>query len=82
MPRWIELVDVQAYSFGICHRSDMVTWMQRYDEFITCDMDLADASLYQLMAETDIVGIMTVDRNDFERDRLPQGSCFGLASTV
>ncbi|MDD5036137.1 MAG: hypothetical protein PHE55_15405 [Methylococcaceae bacterium] len=41
-------------------------------------MDLADASLYWLANQTGIVEIMTVDRNDFERYRLPDVRAFVL----
>lgn len=37
------------------------------------EMDLADTPLYWLAAETGIMEIITVDRNDFERYRLPDG---------
>lgn len=78
MLRWIELGGVQVYPFEPFHLSDMITWMQRYTESNKREMDLADASLYWLAVETGIVEIMTVDRNDFERYRLPDGRAFLL----
>ena len=41
-------------------------------------MDLADASLYWLAGETGITEIMTVDQNDFDRYRLPDGREFQI----
>jgi predicted nucleic acid-binding protein len=41
-------------------------------------MDLADASLYWLAAETGVVEILTVDVADFSRYRLPRGKAFTL----
>ncbi len=78
MLHWVELGGVTVYPFEPFHLGDMVTWMQRYTESNKREMDLADASLYWLAAETGIVEIMTVDRNDFERYRLPDGRAFIL----
>ena len=41
-------------------------------------MDLADASLYWLAAETGVTEILTVDVGDFSRYRLPRGKAFTL----
>lgn len=78
MLRWVELGGVQVYPFESFHLGDMVTWMQRYTEPNKREMDFADATLYWLAIETGIVEIMTVDRNDFERYRLPDGRAFIL----
>lgn len=78
MLRWIELGGVQICAFEPFHLGDMVTWIQRYTESNKREMDFADASLYWLAVETGIVEIMTVDRNDFERYRLPDGRAFIL----
>jgi hypothetical protein len=42
------------------------------------EMDLADASLYWLAAETAVTEILTVDVADFSRYRLPRGKAFTL----
>ena len=42
------------------------------------EMDLADASLYWLAAETGLTEILTVDVSDFSRYRLPRGKAFTL----
>lgn len=78
MLRWIELGGVQVYPFEPFHLGEMIPWMQRYTETNKREMDLADAALYWLAVETGIVEIMTVDRKDFERYRLPDGRAFVL----
>lgn len=52
--------------------------MKRYTERHKREMDLADASLIWLATETGIVEIMTTDRKDFTRYRLPDGRAFKL----
>jgi len=54
----------------------MIGWMQRYTERGKREMDLADASLFWLAAETGILDILTVDLADFSRYRLPDGQPF------
>ena len=66
------------YTFEPHHLADMVRWMQRYTEPGKREMDLADASLCWLAAETGITDIMTVDAADFSRYRLPDGRAFVL----
>ena len=76
MLRWIELGGAQVYPFEPVHLGEMIPWMQRYTEPNKREMDLADGSLYWLAVETGIVEIMTVDHNDFDRYRLPNGHAF------
>jgi predicted nucleic acid-binding protein len=52
--------------------------MRRYTEPRKRKMDLADASLYWLAAETGITDILTIDIADFSRYRLPNGKAFTL----
>ena len=66
------------YDFEPHHLGDIVGWMRRYTELGKREMDLADASLYWLAAETGIVEIMAVDAADFSRYRLPDGRAFVL----
>lgn len=80
MLRWVELGGVKVYPFAPCHLGDMIGWMQGYTKQNKREMDLADASLYWLAVEIGVVEIMTVDRNDFERYRLPDGKAFVLLS--
>jgi hypothetical protein len=56
----------------------MVKWMRQYSKKAGREMDLSDASLYWLAAETDITDILTVDVADFSRYRLPDGKPFTL----
>lgn len=80
MLRWVELGGVQVYPFASFNLADMIGWMERYTETNKREMDLADASLYWLAVEIGVVEIMTVDCNDFERYRLPDGKAFVLLS--
>lgn len=75
---WIRLGGVAVYPFDVFHLEDMVGWMRRYTEQHKRDMDLADASLVWLAAETGIAEIMTTDRNDFGRYRLADGGALSL----
>ncbi len=78
MLHWIELGGVQIYPFEAQNLKDMVGWMQRYTEHGKREMDLADATLYWLAAETGVRDILTVDVRDFLRYRLPDGQPFNL----
>ena len=78
MLRWIELGGVQVYRFEPHHLGAMIGWMERYTERGKREMDLADASLYWLAAETGIRDILTIDLRDFRRYRLPDGQPFIL----
>lgn len=76
--RWIRLGGVMVYPFEPTHLEEMTNWMQQYAEHGKREMDLADAALYWLAVETGITEIMTTDRNDFERYRLPDGQRFNI----
>ena len=78
MLRWIELGGVQVYPFEPHHLGAMVGWMERYTERGKRQMDLADATLYWLAAETGVRDVLTVDARDFRRYRLPDGQPFNL----
>jgi uncharacterized protein len=78
MLRWIELGGAAVYPFEAAHLGDFVRWMRRYSETHKREMDLADASLYWLAAETGVTEILTVDVTDFSRYRLPGGKSFTL----
>ena len=74
---WIERGGAQVYPFEAHDLSEIVKWMRKYTDRRR-DMDLADASLYWLATETGVTDILTVDRSDFERYRLPGGGHFAL----
>ena len=78
MLKWIELGGAVVYPFEPAHLGDIVRWMRRYSERGKREMDLADASLYWLAAETGLTEILTVDVSDFSRYRLPRGKAFTL----
>ncbi len=78
MLKWIELGGAVVYPFEPAHLGDIVRWMRRYSEAGKREMDLADASLYWLAAETGVTEILTVDVTDFSRYRLPRGKAFTL----
>ena len=52
--------------------------MRRYTEAPRTQMDLADASLVWLAADTGVSRIMTTDERDFSRYRLPDGRAFEI----
>jgi hypothetical protein len=78
MLAWIELGGAQIYPFEPRHLSDMVGWMKRYTERGKQEMDFADASLYWLASETGARHILTIDKADVSRYRLPDGQSFDL----
>ena len=78
MLEWLELGGAAVYPFESAHLGEFVRWMRRYSEFNKREMDLADASLYWLAAETGVTEILTVDVTDFSRYRLPGGKSFTL----
>ncbi len=78
MLQWVQLRGADVFPFDVSHLDDMLGWMRRYTESGKREMDLADASLYWLACETGITEVMTTDRNDFERYRLPDGRGFDI----
>jgi uncharacterized protein len=75
---WIARGGVQVFPFDIGHLNDMLKWMRLYTQPPRTQMDLADASLYWLAVETGLTTVMTVDRRDFSRYRLPDGRAFEI----
>ena len=78
MLHWVELGARWCIPFEAHHLGDMLKWMGKYSKDGRREMDLADASLYWLAAETSVIQIMTVDVADFSRYRLPDGAAFEL----
>lgn len=74
--KWIELGGVVVYPFEPGDLAQMLALMRRYSEPRKREMDLADASLCWLAAETGVTDIMTVDVADFSRYRLPKNQAF------
>ena len=75
---WLGRGAVSVFPFDQMALLDFVPVMQRYTERPRTEMDLADASLYQLAADTGVTRIMTMDRRDFSRYRLPDGQAFEI----
>jgi hypothetical protein len=69
MLKWIELGGTVVYPIEPTHLGDIARWMRRYSESGKHEMDLADASLYWLAAETGVTEILTVEVADFSRYR-------------
>lgn len=78
MLSWIADGGVSVYPIDAAELLDMLPVMERYTELPRTDMDLADASLYWMAADTGIRTILTIDVRDFSRYRLPDGSAFEL----
>ncbi|PAT38486.1 PIN domain-containing protein [Vandammella animalimorsus] len=78
MLNWLGEGAVSVFPFGQEALLDFVPLMRRYTERPRTEMDLADASLYWLAADTGITRIMTLDKRDFSRYRLPDGRAFEI----
>jgi predicted nucleic acid-binding protein len=78
MLKWIKLGGAVVYPIEPTHLGDIARWMRRYSESGKRGMDLADASLCWLAAETDVTEILTVDVADFSRYRRPRDKPFTL----
>ena len=76
--QWIGEGAVMVYPFDQRHLLDFVTVMQRYTESPRTEMDLADASPYHQAIEAGATRILTLDRRDFSRYRLPDGRAFEI----
>jgi uncharacterized protein len=76
--RWIGYGAVSVFPFGQESLIELAPIMERYTETPRTEMDLADASLYALAAETGVTRIMTLDRRDFSRYKLPDGRGFEI----
>ena len=75
---WVARGGVSIFPFDTPDLLDMIPLMQRYTEPPRTDVDLADATLLWLAAQTGVTRIMTIDVRDFLRYRLPDGRAFEL----
>lgn len=75
---WLGNGAVSVFPFQQEDLLDFIPLMQRYTERPRTEMDLADASLVWLAAETGVTTIMTTDVRDFSRYRLPDGRGFEI----
>lgn len=78
MLRWVGVGGAALYPFDETDLLEMADWMQRYTAYPRTEMDLADASLFLLAADTGVTRIMTLDVRDFSRYRLPDGRAFEI----
>lgn len=78
MLRWIAEGAVTVFPFSQENLAEMVPMMERYSEEPRTEMDLADATLVWLAAETGVTTILSVDVRDFSRYRLPDGRSFEI----
>lgn len=76
--RWIGHGAVQVFPMDAAELADLAFLMNRYSTPRRANMDLADATLYSVAAETEIRAIMTLDVRDFSRYRLPDGRAFEI----
>lgn len=76
--RWVGEGGVTVFPFPQEALGDFVDLMKRYTEQPRTEMDLADASLVCLASDTGVTRIMTTDRRDFSRYRLPDGRAFEI----
>jgi uncharacterized protein len=78
MLRWVAAGAVSVFPFDQGALEPMIDMMRRYTEMPRTEMDLADASLVWLAADTGVASIMTTDKRDFSRYRLPDGRSFEI----
>ncbi len=76
--RWIAATGIAVFPFAQDDLEEMVALMRRYTESQRTEMDLADASLVWLAADSGVTRVMTMDVRDFSRYRLPDGRAFEL----
>lgn len=76
--RWVAALGIVVVPFEQEHLDVMLEWMGRYTESPRTEMDLADASLVWLAADSGVNCVMTMDVRDFSRYRLPDGRGFEL----
>jgi uncharacterized protein len=78
MLRWFSSGGCDVASFEVADLEQMTAWMDTYSEYPKTLMDLADASLMWLAMAKSTRKILTEDKRDFLRYRLPDGSSFEL----
>ena len=78
MLRWLAAGAATVFPFDQETLESLVDLMHRYTQSPRTEMDLADASLVWLASDTDVTTIMTLDRRDFSRYRLPDGRSFEI----
>jgi predicted nucleic acid-binding protein len=78
MLRWVGAGAISVFPIDPAVLDELVQMMVRWTERPHTEMDLADASLVWLAADTGVMRIMTRDGRDFTRYRLPDGRAFEI----
>ncbi len=76
--RWLAAGAATVFPLSAETLDPLVDLMHRYTQTPRTEMDLADASLVWLAADTGVTTIMTLDVRDFSRYRLPDGRAFEI----
>ena len=75
---WLQNGAVSIQNFSAADLQPMVGWMEQYTERSKTIMDFADATLYWLAIELKTTLVLSTDRRDFSRYRLPDGQAFEI----
>lgn len=75
---WLQGGAVSVQNFSAVDLQPMLGWMEQYTERSKTLMDFADATLYWLAIELKSTLVLSVDRRDFSRYRLPDGQVFEI----
>jgi uncharacterized protein len=75
---WLQSGALSVQNFSAAELPPMLGWMAQYTERRKTIMDFADATLYWLAVESKTNLVLTVDRRDFSRYRLPDGQAFEI----
>ena len=75
---WLQNGAVSIQNFSAADLQPMLGWMEQYTERSKTIMDFADATLYWLAIELKTTLVLSVDRRDFSRYRLPDGQTFEI----
>lgn len=75
---WLAQGACDVAAFEVSDLSPMMGWMQTYSEPKKTLMDFADASLMWLAMQQQVRKILTEDKRDFFRYRLPDGQAFEI----
>lgn len=76
--QWVAAGGLSVFPFKQDDLDPMLALMKRCTEPPRSEMDLADASLVWLAADTGVTQVMTLDVRDFSRYRLPDGRAFEI----
>jgi uncharacterized protein len=78
MMRWAAAGGINVFPIDQEALEPLAELMRQYTQSPRAQMDLADASLVWLAADTGVLRVMTTDVRDFSRYRLPDGRAFEI----